>query len=166
MTRARTAAIMVAISLLLAGAGCGGGGSGEKGSTASQAPPTRTEFVARMNAICKEKKAGLKTRVARFFKLHSSSHEPRPVLYHELAHFVLLPTIEAEMAPFFRVTWPPRDRERLQAMLSMQRITIDEIVTDETVPSLAEFRRRFASSGRLFRAYGLYACANGPVHQG
>jgi hypothetical protein len=47
-------------------------------------------------------------------------------------------------------------------MLSIQRFAIDEMANAGKIPSLQALYRPFGKSGRMFRGYGMVACANGP----
>jgi hypothetical protein len=157
------ATVIVAVALGLVAGGCGGGSAASGTDAASSPPqPSKTQYVARVNAICKERKAGLADRVSEFYEAHRSSDEPRLVLNHEVAFFVLLPTIQEEMAPMYYIPSPAEDEDRIDRMLSAERVVVEDLTVGKRLASIRAFKRRFIRVDRMLRAYGLYACQNGP----
>lgn len=157
MTARLAIAILLAVSIA-AGAGCGGGGGDATGSSPRL---SRAEFVKRANAVCKRERVGLKREVSRLMRLQEHP-KPRPALIALAAHYVLLPAIELEMVRVAGLGIPPQDEKRVENMLTQERYELDGVAVRGTIPSIAAIYRPFGKSARLFRAYGLSSCANGP----
>jgi hypothetical protein len=139
---------------------------GDSDETAGASPLSKAEFVKRTNAACKRERAGLKKRVSFFLEQPAQDGKPAQVLNADLAHFVLLPTIEAEIVRIEEL-WeepgvPSNDDKRIDLMLDAERQAIDDVATTSRIASIKAVELPFARAGRLFRAYGLSSCANGP----
>lgn len=157
---------VIAISIAMLAAGCGGDSSGSDGGDATgQGQPrgvslSRSEFIEEASKGCREMRSSLKEEVSRFLA-NRRGEKPRPVLYADLAHFVLLPTIEAEMESIRYLGVPPSEERPIEKILDDSEYTINEIVFQQRIPSIDAVYRQFAKVIKGFRAYGLPACANG-----
>jgi len=147
--------------------GDGGGGvdSSEGVSTSSLSKP---EFVKRANSVCAMETVGLAEEAATFVEMQRRRrHKPLPVLTADLAHFVLLPAIERQLWRLYQLIGklgaPRGDEERIDEALDLERLAVDAVATTHRIPSLKAVYRPFRASARIFRAYGLGACANGPA---
>ncbi len=147
---------MLAVSISLIAAGCGGGNEKDPSE-----PLTKAEFVAHGNAICAKEKAGLAAKVASFLGKQTHS-KPREVLNAEVAHYILLPSIENEIWKMENLGAPAGDKEHLSVMFNTEWYAIDHTAVKKLVASIASVYQPFAASAKLFRSYGLAACANGP----
>jgi hypothetical protein len=161
----RAAGLLLIVALLTAvvGAGCGGGGGDtSKASTSSTALtiPTldKAKFLKLANAACREARAGLGQRVASYERITAKE---KPGSYVDMVHFVFLPTIEGEILGIEHTGIPKGEKERLRVLLAADRTAVDAVAVMEKVPSIAVAERHFVKSGRMLRAYGLSACANG-----
>lgn len=152
------ALVVAALGILAAGCGEGDGAEGE-----SAEPLTRSEFVRQANAICRQERADVDQEVEAFLDLPVSTGKPQPVLRADLAHSVLLPTLEVEIARIYTLDWPTADEKQIDAMLSAERLAIDNVAVQERLASAAQRDRYFDESAELMREYGLRACAGLPA---
>jgi hypothetical protein len=156
-------ALTIATVVAAVAIGCGGNGA-ELSAGASAAG--KREFLARANDACGRENATVPAEVAEFLDQRSPKGKPSPIVYADLAHFVLLPTIEAQIYWIEKLGAPGRDEERVAAMLTAERLAIDKVATTRRVASMGAVSRPFKRSARLFRVYGLDSCANGPEANG
>lgn len=163
---ARWATGLILIAAAAATIGCGSSGadlsSSVDTSTSTRTVLSRAEFVKLANAACARERKGLGQRVRRFLGWRKGDGTPKEVLYADVAHFVVLATIEAEMVRISELRPPPKDEERIANMLYVEEREIDEVALKKRLPSITAAERYFVEAGPLFRAYGLTACANGP----
>lgn len=156
--------VAIAIGAAALVAGCGtSDDEASAGFPAGKAPITRVQFLAKANAACAKQRVGLRAQIAAFYDLHRGDGTPRPALYAELAHRVLLPTIEAEMFQLEELRAPPRVRDSLTKILTVERAGVDEIALAERIESIESVARRFAAADRQLSAFGLQGCAEGPL---
>jgi hypothetical protein len=147
------------MSIAVVAAGCGGGGGGDDGSTAPSL--SKAEFVKRANAVCKKQRADLIEEASSFERLRSG-RKPRP--YADMVHFVLLPTIEEELNRLEELGVPAGEEKYVGYILFTEQSALDSVATMPRVGSIEAAERHFIKSGKLFRAYGLSACAH-PRHE-
>jgi hypothetical protein len=152
-------AVATTIAVFLAG-GCGGTDSSSSTSSSTEASAvTKAEFLAKANAACKEAGAGLAGRIS-FYRRRAAGRPPER-LNADLAHYVLLPTIEAEMEAIRAFILPPAEQDRVNEILYAEEQAYNAVFFTKKLASLAAAERRFTESGKLLSAYGLTACANG-----
>lgn len=153
-----TTSLAVAATVALAIAGCGGGE--EDDAPQSTGPPSlsKAEFIKRANAACSKERAGLAERMATF-KGRLNGRRPEP--YADAVHFVFLPTVESEIRAVETVGVPAGEKERLRVLLAADRTAVDAVAVTPKVPSVAAAEEHFKRADRMFRAYGLSACAHG-----
>jgi hypothetical protein len=166
MLKRWTRPLIVAIAIAALAVGCGDDGETEGADPAGLG---KAEFIERANSVCDKARVGLQGRVSTFLGAQDPA-KPRQVLNADLAHFVLLPTIEAqiwEIENLIERSGTPRgDAGRIDEMLDDERTAIDAAAIATKMPSIEAMYRRFTRSGKLFRAYGLSACSNGPQPAG
>jgi hypothetical protein len=167
--RARpTVLLAVAILIATALAGCGessdetsGASSVSNASSPSKPPPlSKAEFLVQANAVCRKVRAGIENEISSFVQQGNPEGKPREVRYADLAHFVLLPTVETEIASIYGLESPHPGRLRIEGILGAERRAIDEVATTKRLASVETVERYFVESGRQFRAFGLPSCAN------
>jgi len=151
-------------SLALAIGAWGCGGESEETSTTAVSP-AKTAFIAKAGAACKRERIGLAEETASFLREHGDL--PPEELYAELAHRVLVPVVELEV---FRIEQmvigdevPPGDAEQVDKLLDFDRLAIDAAAVRQQFPSIEAVYATFSQAGKLFHAYGLPECANGPA---
>lgn len=135
------------------------GGCGGNSGAAGAAPMTKAEFVRRANAGCRKARVGLEQRVKGFERL-KADEEPEP--YADAVHFVLLPTIEAELRAIRKVPPPAGEKRRIHVIVYLEQRVIDELAVSPHVSSVPLARQHFIKSTGVFHAYGLDDCVNGP----
>jgi len=158
MRRSSRRSLRLAALIAMAGlaAGCGGS-EGNEGN----APLSKAEFIERANAACERERRGLEKRVAEFLARQEGSKPPKE-LYTDLAHFVLLPTIESEMEAIRMLPVAPREAGAVNRLLYTEQLALDTLANTSEIESREAVERSFAESARELRAYGLAACTNGP----
>ncbi len=155
-----TLLVPVAVLALALLCGCGGGAA-----SSTTSPPSRAEFLERANAGCLRARQGLAQRVKEF-QAREGGRWPREVLNAELAHKVLLPTVEEEMEAVRALRAPPGEEERISRILFVEESALTAVVFMTRVASVAAVWHEFAESARALREYGLPECANGPREHG
>jgi hypothetical protein len=147
-----------AILAIMVVGGCGGGDSGESSQYISKA-----EFIKQAGAACREQRADLKQRAARYLSAHRTDAPSEKL--DGFVRFILLPTIEAETTRVRHVPHPPLEDTEISAALSATELAVRKVVTRRMIPSLEAVYASFGESEAQFRALGLTVCANGPHFQ-
>jgi len=151
----RPAALLaVTASVAFAVLGCGGGGDPTSVSTA----PSKAEFITQANAACKQARAKMAVTRREFERVNAGrTHAPGSI---DMVHFVYLPAMEDQVTFVRLLTEPRGETEKIQELLAAARTAIDRAATVPRIPTLAAAEAYFGRSDRLYRAYGLDACAN------
>lgn len=144
-------------------AGCGGDDDGgpEGFETGAGRSLGKAEFIERANAVCRRARSGLGEETAIFLEQRLGKG-PRWDVYADLAHLVLLPAVEREAEAIRFLGVPPSEEEVVDDMLYADQLVIDMLAHEDRIYSEQEVYREFTEAGRMFREYGLTACANGP----
>jgi hypothetical protein len=169
----RSALLALAISSALLAAGCGGdeneaprGGDSSEVSGVARgggeevlrgASLSKPEFIKEAAKACKEARKGLHGQASRFLASQDPS-KPRPVMYADLAHLVLLPGIERELEAIRVLGVPPSEEKRIDEILSEGEFTINTVVYEPRIASIHAIYRQFADVHGMFSAYGLPDC--------
>jgi hypothetical protein len=153
----RRTAPLLAMLLVAGTIGCGESRTEEP----ARASLSKAEFLAQANKTCKRTRDGVDERIERFFRIHNL-HKSVPVLNAELAHSVLLPTIEAEIDRVYLLDDYVRYQESLDPGLAYERLAIDDIANRSRLSSLQVFVRRFDEAVKMLRESGLPGCASSP----
>lgn len=148
--------LSTAISIAVATAGCGGAGDTKTGANATVAAPSKAEFIRQANEACRRERSGLTKRVSDFER-QRGLREPLPGA--DMVHLVYLPMLEAQMWRIEKIGTPRGEAGRIDALFDAERGGVDAAAVRALVPSIAAANRHFAKADRLFRAYGLPACA-------
>jgi hypothetical protein len=151
----RHAALLVAVVSVAAFAiqGCGGGSD-----AASVTVPSKAEFIAKANAVCRQARAEMVV-AKRAFERARAGHKPEPGAA-DVAHFIYLPAMEDQITFIRLLTEPRGETEKIQEMLTVARTAIDRAATTPRIRSIAAAEGYFGKPDRLYRAYGLDDCAN------
>lgn len=150
-------AASLAVGLAILVVGCG---DGDEEVSSIEAPPIKAEFIKQANATCERERAGLTERVADFERVRAPG---KPLPKADAVHFVYLPTMEAQIWRIEQLEVPRGEQGRVDAMLDAERQAVDTVAVIDRVPAIATAERYFRGADRLFRRYGLQACANGPA---
>jgi hypothetical protein len=159
---ARATVLFVCLVLLSISAGIGFGCGGDDDDGATAAGGAKAEFASKANAACAKESSGLMKR-ARTFEKRRAEADASPEPYVDMVHFVFLPTVEMQVLRIEQLKPPVGEAARVDALLDADRSAIDRVATMPRVPSIEVARRYFVEADKLFRAYGLAACANGPT---
>lgn len=142
---------------LTIGAGCGG----DDGDGDAPQAVTKAAYLKQANAACEDVRRGLQGEVSLFLE-RRRSEVPQQVLYADVTHLVVLPTIEGEMEAVRALKAPQGEGGRIDRLLYAQQLALDQLVYEQRIPSLKAVEQRFVASGERLRDYGLPGCANGP----
>lgn len=153
----RAASLFACVALGVAMMGCGS--DDDDRATAAE---SKAEFVDKANAACAKEAADLGDRARTFEKRRAAANAPSAP-YVDVVHFVFLPTVEMQVLRIEQLKPPAGEAARVDALLDADRLAIDKVATMRRVPSIETARRYFVEADKLFREYGLTACANGPA---
>lgn len=159
----RLVSLLIVASIATIGSGCGGSSGDSLNSDSKSdaaAPLTKAQFLEHANAACAEERAGLKQRLAKYERL-SAGRKPAPGA--DMVHLVFLPTIEAQIFRLEELGAPPGQAVQVDTLLDTERRAVDTVAVIPRVPSIAKAVQHFSEADKLFRAYGLGACANEPA---
>lgn len=153
VTARRTLPIVVALLAALL-AGCGG-----EDDPADASPLSKAEFIEQGNKLCERERKGMEGEVARFMRIWQRA-DTREELNADLAHNVLLPTLESEMEALRSLRVPPAEEEEIDEILYAAQLPLDKLVFVQEIASRKAIERRFAEAARTFDEYGLDACVD------
>jgi hypothetical protein len=156
---------MIAVGLVVAG--CGGssssststGASGASGATgASGTPLSKSEFVAKGNAICKQgnqdiDKAG--------HTLFGSGQKPSQADMQKFATDTLIPSVQSEIDQIKALTPPAGDEDQVNAITAAAQSALNKAKTDPSLLIQQGGSDPFAHANDLANAYGLTECGKG-----
>ncbi len=144
MTGCRSLVLVLIVALPVASvAGCGGD---EEAQTEAPAP-TRQEFIAQADAICRSAEQDLR-----------AAQESYGSTRKEEAEFVeeeVIPHFQRQVDEIRELTPPPGDEKKIEAALSAAERDLDDLLEDPS--RVPKGQREFA---RQFRRYGSTTCVN------
>jgi hypothetical protein len=144
--------VATAAGAALVATGCGD--DDESTATgASGVPPSREEFIAEADAICRRYLSELDRAAAEAFRGRTSAKDLERYISDEFA-----PATEDELAEIRALTPPEGDEEDVDAILDAAEGAV-EAVGDN--PSLFATGSPFAEANRLASEYGLRVCGQG-----
>ena len=150
MTRYRSLLLVLIVALPVASAaGCGG----DEETSQTEAPaPTRQEFIAQADAICRsaEQDLNAQSRELGFYTPDGLDEEEAEFVEEEV-----IPNFQRQVDEIQALTPPPGDEKKIEAALSAAERDLDDLLEDPTrVPKALRERNR------LFERYGSKACVN------
>lgn len=176
MTARLTMLLLVTMVAAVIGTGCGGGdSSGDESSSSSGASSagstvtvttstlSKDEFVAQASKACQHLRKDLFERVLAYIKQHepkNSSRAEETAVFAAMTKAVLLPTIRKEIAAIRELGAPSGEEGEVEELLTSEQEAVDTVANLKHIVSRFEIERYFTDSEKLFRAYGLDACAN------
>jgi hypothetical protein len=158
----RKGAIIVlaaAFALLMVSGGCGGGGD-ETSSAANASPaPSRSEFIARVDDVCKAGKARIESATTRFVKEHKvNTASPTKAANEDLLAEVTAPNLQRQAKEISRLPAPVGDEGKVKALVSALESGANQL---EQNPSLViQGGDPFAQAVKLAENYGIKGCSN------
>jgi hypothetical protein len=147
--------LVPALVVVAAFPGCGGGASAERSSGPGRSTLSRSEFVVKANAICKQANRQLDQAARKAYP----DGEPTSLQVQQFLREHVIPAIEEEVARIRALPAPAGDAYRVNALLDA---TEQGARQAEANPNLlqAHGRRDPLFRGiKLARQYGLTVCA-------
>jgi hypothetical protein len=142
-----TAPVLVA----LAAAGCGSSSSSDTSSTTSTTAITKTEFLARANAVCA---AGNKVTDTAGAKL---GNNPTQAQVTAVAKTVFVPSIQGQINRIRALGAPSGDEATVTHMLNLAQADLNKVKADPTL--LFGKTDQFTNFAKIAHPYGLTRCA-------
>lgn len=145
------------LALLVAAAftGCGGGPSVKTSRGSTRLALSRSEFVAKANAICEQANRALQ-RAAR--KTYSDGEFTAARVQHFLAHHVI-PALEREVARIRALPAPAGDEARVKVLLDATEHGVQAAKANPNLLQAHGQRDPLFRGIKLARQYGLTVCA-------
>jgi hypothetical protein len=136
--------------LLLAALGLPGcGGSDEE-------PPTKAEFIASSEALCKKQNERLEQEVEKYSDERNLRYrKPPPKVFEEEAEEILVPAIERKLDGLRQLGAPAGEEQRLERILGAAEAGLRK---GESKPFFLISGKAMADSKQLAEDYGLGAC--------
>jgi hypothetical protein len=159
-------AAMTAIGLVAAG--CGGGSSstttaatGATGATGAQgAALTKSEFLAKGNAICKKGNQAINKAAHQTFGPRGSGQKPSQSELHDFATKTLIPNIQEQITAIKALTPPSGDEAQVTKITDDAQAALDKAKQDPSALT-GNGPDPFQQVNKETDAYGLTACAGG-----
>lgn len=162
MAARSTMLLVLAIVAAVFAVGCGSGGDGGEEEATAAAPPALTwpQFVKKANALCRSKRKTLPNEIASFWAREKHSHYSQPVLNWRLAHYVLLPKVEEQIAGLYKLVPPSADLPGIEASLGAMETAKSKVNGAGKIASMKAYRRYFTEAGAELRANELDDCTD------
>jgi hypothetical protein len=144
---------MAIVAMLIVGLGAAGCGSSSSSSTTSTTAITKTEFLAKGNAICA---TGNKVLNAVGSKLGKSPTQAQITAAVKTAY---VPSIQAQINGIRALGAPAGDEATVTNMLDLAQADLNKIKSDPTL--LVSKSDPFANFAKVAHPYGLTRCAAG-----
>lgn len=148
LTRCRSLVLVLVVALPVASApGCGG----DEETSQTEAPaPTRQEFIAQADAICRSAEQDLKAAEGGVYTGDGLDEEEAEFVEEEV-----IPNFQRQVDEIRELTPPPGDEEKIEAALSAAERDLDDLLEDPS--SVPKGLRKLH---RLLQRYGSGPCAN------
>ena len=148
MNRKIAAAAALAVLVAMFASGCG------SSSTSSNTALTKTEFVAKANAICKKGNAAL----AKAAKTQFGGAQPSTSQVAAFGTKTDIPNIEGQITAIEALGAPSGDEAQVKAITDAVRQGLTTVKADPTLFA-QQGNTAFAKANGLSKAYGLDQCA-------
>jgi hypothetical protein len=126
--------------------GCGG----------SDDTPTKAEFIAQADAICKKAHTALDQA---FSKAFAGNQQPNQAQLNKFAVEELVPTVQGEIDDVSKIDPPSGDADQVNAIIGAAQSGVDKIKADPAVLSPQVKFDPLGRNHRLARAYGMKECS-------
>jgi hypothetical protein len=153
--RARLAVAVAAIAAV-AIAGCGGGSSTST-TDAGGAALSKSEFLAKGNAICAK---GEQQIQAEGRKLFTSSKAPSQAEQEKFATETIIPNVQQQIDGIKALPPPSGDEDQVNAIVDAAQSALDKAKQDPTMLTDQGGTDPFAQANKLADAYGLTKCGS------
>jgi hypothetical protein len=155
----------LAVGLVVAGCGSSSssststGASGASGATgASGTPLSKSEFVAKGNAICKQGNAALDKAGKSFFQ---SGQKPSQAEQDKFVTDTVIPNIQSQIDQIKALTPPSGDEDQVNAVTAAAQSALDKAKADPSLLIQQGGSDPFAHANDLANSYGLTECGKG-----
>ncbi len=139
-------ALGVILAATLIAAGCGGAGQSET--------PSKQEFVAQANKICRKGQAQIKQQAKRTF----SGGKPSRAEQRKFIADTVVPSIQNQSNQISHLTPPQGDEGRVEAIVAAAKRTVHRVKRNPALAEAGSGAKPYARFDRLARAYGLDTC--------
>jgi hypothetical protein len=151
--RLRLAALLAAaLAGIVALAGCGGSDS-TTGTTSETL--TKSEFVAKANAICAKGNQEIRTAGK---KLFSSGQAPSPAAQEKFVTATVIPSIQQQIDGVDALPAPAGDEQKVQAIVDAAHSALDKVKQNPSLITQQGQSDPFAQADKLTNSYGLTQC--------
>jgi hypothetical protein len=158
-------AMMAVATTAVVVAGCGGGSTttttsaGASGATGAQgAPLSKSQFLAKGNAICKKGNQAIQKAASQQFP--KGGPKPSASQIQDFATKTVIPNIQEQVTAIKALPAPSGDEAKVTAITDAAQAAIDKAKQDPTSIT-GNGPGPFAQTNKLARAYGLTVCAGG-----
>jgi hypothetical protein len=153
-SRIRWVAVAATLVLGLAAAGCGSSSSSSSSSkTSSAAAITKTAFLAKANAICKQ--SNVRTNAAGA----SLGKNPSQAQAIAVVKTKFVPSIQTSITSIRALGAPAGDGAKVTMFLSLAQADLNKVKSDPSL--ILSPKSPFTNFAKIAHPYGLTACAHG-----
>lgn len=160
----RTKFVLVAVATAaVAIAGCGGGSSsttgasGASGASGAQgAALSKSEFLAKGNAICAKGNQEIQAATKKAFP---QGQQPSQAELNKFATDTLIPTVQQEIDGIKALPPPSGDEDQVNAIVNAAQSALDKGKQDPST-LVSQGSDPFAQANKLANAYGLTKCGS------
>jgi hypothetical protein len=156
---------MAVTTTAVVAAGCGGGSTttttsaGASGATGAQgAPLSKSQFLAKGNAICKKGNQAIQNAAKQTFP--KSGPKPSASQIQDFATKTVIPNIEEQVTAIKALPAPAGDQAQVTKIVDSAQSALDKAKQDPASIT-GNGPGPFAQTNKLARAYGLTVCAGG-----
>lgn len=153
--RARLGVAVVATAAVLI-AGCGGGSSSST-TVASGTALSKSEFLAKGNAICAKGNQEINAAGKKVF----GHNAPSQADLDKFANDTLIPNIQQQIDGLKALPPPAGDEDQVNAILTAAQSGLDKAKQDPSLITSQGGSDPFAQANKLANAYGLTKCGSG-----
>lgn len=157
MNKGLIATLLGVAAIVVIVAGCG-----SSSSDTTAASLTKSEFIAKANAICKKGNAEVESEFQAYAKKNGlkENAEPSTAQGVELAETILTPNIKGQSEELRALGAPSGDEEEITAMLDSLDQGVEEAEADPEA-LFAGKSEPFKDASQKAQKYGLTACGQG-----
>jgi hypothetical protein len=148
----------VAIAVVVAAAGCGS--SSSSSTTSTQAALTKSEFLAKGNAICKKGNQTINKAAHQTFGPPRKGQKPSQSQLHDFATKTLIPSIQQQITAIEALPPPSGDEAQVTKITDDAQAALDKAKQDPLLLT-GKGQDPFKQVNQETKAYGLTACGGG-----
>jgi len=152
--RARLGVAVIATAAVVI-AGCGGGSSSTTGDSGTAL--SKSEFLAKGNAICAKGNQEINAAAKKVF---TQSAAPSQADQEKFATDTLIPNIQQQIDGIEALTPPAGDEDQVNAITDAAQSALDKAKQDPTTLTDQGGSDPFAQANKLADAYGLTKCGS------